>query len=128
LIFWVALISLKTILELKGYNDDIIPQIYIYILVFILWLPNYLYLKREKFLNSNFTFNYKNVIYVLIVIFSVGSVFLFVANKNRERIFIKRGYSQEVIDNGGVEPFDPNKKPESLEGDIRLWYYNTFEK
>ena len=128
LIFWVSLNILKGVFELKGYNDDIIPKIYIFILMLVLWLPNYLYLKREKFLNSEFSFNYKNVIHVLIVIFSVGSIFMFVVDKNRERIFKKRGYSQEVIDNGGVEPFDPNKKPESLEGDIMLWYYNTFEK
>ncbi|WP_312343947.1 hypothetical protein [Chryseobacterium binzhouense] len=94
----------------------------------IVWLPNYLYLRKEKFLNGNFSFNYRNVVSFFSIVILILSFFITIANKNRERIFRKRGYSQEVIDNGGVESFDPKKKPQSLEGDIRLWYYNTFEK
>ncbi|WEK68919.1 MAG: hypothetical protein P0Y62_13820 [Candidatus Chryseobacterium colombiense] len=85
-------------------------------------------MKKEKFLNSDFLFSYKNVLSFLVIIFGLGGIFISVANKNRERIFKERGYSQEVIDNGGEEPFDPAKKPKSLEGDLRLWYYNNFEK
>lgn len=120
--------SILFYLDLKGYHHNLIPKLYLFFIMLIIWLPNYFYLKKERFLNSNFLFSYKNVLSFLVVIFGLGSVFISVANKNRERIFKERGYSQEVIDNGGIEPFDPTKKPESLEGDLRLWYYNTFEK
>lgn len=115
-------------LDLKGYHHKLIPKLYLFLIMVVIWLPNYFYLRKEKFLNCDFLFSYKNVLSFLIIIFSLGSVFISISNKNRERIFKERGYSQEIIDNGGVKPFDPNKKPESLEGDIRLWYYNTFEK
>ena len=120
--------TIKIICELNGYNDEIISNFYIFIFIIIIGIPNYLYLRKEKFLDYDFSFNYKNIIYTLLLIFFIGGTFLFVANKNRERIFKKRGYSQKIIDNGGVEPFEPNKKPQSLEGDIKLWYYNTFQK
>ncbi|MEG1590907.1 MAG: hypothetical protein RR305_01440 [Chryseobacterium sp.] len=94
----------------------------------IVWLPNYLYLKKEKFLNYDFSFNYKNGVFFLSLVLIISGFFITIANKNRERIFKSRGYSQEVIDNGGTEPFDPKKTPESLEGKIKLWYYHTFEK
>ncbi|MCS3867369.1 hypothetical protein J3D55_000285 [Chryseobacterium ginsenosidimutans] len=114
--------------ELKGFNDDIFSGFYILIFMTIIWLPNYLYLRKEKFLNSYFYYNYRNVVFFVGVILIVLSFFIIIANKNRERIFKERGYSQEVIGNGGEEPFDPNKKPDSFEGEVRLWYYNVFEK
>lgn len=124
----IVLFSIKAICELSGFDDEVFPNYYICIFMGIVWLPNYLYLKKEKFLNYDFSFNYKNGVFFLSLVLIILGFFITVANKNRERIFKKRGYSQEVIDNGGAEPFDPQKTPESLEGKIRLWYYNTFEE
>ncbi|UKB80519.1 hypothetical protein [Chryseobacterium sp. MEBOG07] len=128
LIILFALYSIKGIVELNGYDDSVISPLYLFAIMLIIWIPNYLYLKKEYFINDDFFFNYRNIVSALIMIFGVVIVFLVVANKNRTRIFKKKGYSQEVIDNGGREKFDPNKKPESLEDEIRLWYYNTFDK
>jgi len=114
--------------ELKGYYNISIPTIYLFAIMVMIWLPNYLYLKKEEFLNSDFSFSFRNIFSTIAVVFLFGGTFYWVASQNRERLFKELGYSQEIIDNGGVESFDPNKKPESLEGDIRLWYYNTFEK
>lgn len=119
---------LKGFLELNGYNDDLIPNFYLFICIIIVWLPNYLYLRKEKFLDCDFLFGIKNVILCLIIILIIGTIFMSVAVENRERLFRQRVYSQEVINNGSVEPFDPKKEPASLEDNIKLWYYHTFEK
>ncbi len=128
LMMLIIFYSILCYLDLKGYHHNLIPKVYLFLIMFLIWLPNYFYLRKEKFLNSDFLFSYKNILSFLVVIFGLGSVFMFVANKNRERIFKERGYSREVINNGGAEPFDPAKKPESFEGELRLWYYNNFEK
>ncbi|SHF23820.1 hypothetical protein [Chryseobacterium takakiae] len=128
LLILLVLYSIKGIFELNGYNDTVIPPLYIFLLIVIIWLPNYIYLNKKNFLMDNNVFSLKNVIQVLLFIITVVAGFIIIANKNRERIFRERGYSEEMINNGGKEAFDPQKKPESLEEKIRLWYYNTFEK
>lgn len=120
--------TIKGIFELNGYDDTVVSGVYIFLIILLIWIPNYIYLSKRKFLENDFEFTRKNIIQVIVLVLTVFIAFMIIANKNRERIFRKRGYSQEVIDNGGKEPFNPNKKPESLEEDIRLWYYNTFEK
>ncbi|GEM_PF-2314374 len=128
LLILLVLYSIKGIFELNGYNDTVIPPLYIFLLIVIIWLPNYIYLNKKNFLMDNNVFSLKNVIQVLLFIIAVVTGFIIIANKNRERIFKERGYSEKMINNGGKEAFDPQKKPESLEEEIRLWYYNTFEK
>ncbi|WP_294234747.1 hypothetical protein [uncultured Chryseobacterium sp.] len=120
--------TVKGVLELNGYDDTVIPPFYIFLWISVVLIINYLYLKRRGFPGNDFEFTYKNTVLVIILILGIITFFILVANKNRERIFRNRNYSQEVTDHGGIKPFNPNEKPKSLEGEVRLWLYDTFEK
>jgi len=87
-------------------------------------------LYNEKFSNFNrdHDYNKKYFIYFLLIVTLTAIFYITIANIDRKRFFIEKGYSKELIENGGVEPFNPKNKPKSLEGKIRLWYYNNFEK
>lgn len=105
------------------------PTVYIIIsCIAALFVGTYLY--KEDFSDFNRANNYdrKYFLYFFTIILIGACIFLIGANENRNRIFIKRGYSKEMIENGGVEPFDPKKTPISLEGKVKLWYYNNFER
>ena len=89
-----------------------------------------IFIYKENFNDFSRSHNYnrKYFIYFFLLIFFTAIFYIKVANINRERLFIEKGYGKELIENGGVKPFDPKKKPTSLEGKLRLWYYINFEK
>lgn len=87
-----------------------------------------LYKEDFKTFHKDVDYNKKYFIYFFIILIFTGIFCAKVANINRNRIDIERGYSKDLIENGGVEPFDPKKEPTSIEGSIRLWYYNHFQK
>lgn len=120
--------TVKGILELNGYDDTVIPPFYIFLWLSFVLIINYLYLKKRDFQENGFEFTWKNTVVVIVLISGIITVFILVANKNRERIFRKRNCSQEVTDHGGIKPFNPDEKPQSLEGEVRFWLYGTFEK
>ncbi|MBV8326900.1 hypothetical protein [Chryseobacterium sp.] len=126
-LLFLILCSLKFFSELNGYDDTVISNLYLFGIMCVIWLFNYLYLRKGTFIKDDFFFNYTNIIVAVISIVGVFILFMITADKSRERIFKKRGYSQEIIDNGGAEPFDPDKKPASLEDEIRLWYHYRWE-
>lgn len=88
------------------------------------------YLYNEKFSDFNKYHNYNNkyFLYFFLIIILTAIFYITIANIDRKLFFIEKGFSKELIENNGVEPFNPNKKPTSLEGKIKLWYYNNFEK
>lgn len=88
------------------------------------------YLYNEKFSDFNKYHNYnkKYFLYFFLIIILTAIFYITIANIDRKLFFIEKGFSKELIENNGVEPFNPNKKPTSLEGKIKLWYYNNFEK
>lgn len=124
----LILFTVKGILELNGYDDTAIPPLYIFLWLSVVLIINYSYLKKRDFPENDFEFTYKNTVLVIILISGIITVFILVANKNRERIFRKRNYSKEAIDHGGRKPFNPDEKPQSLEDNLRLWFYTAFEK
>lgn len=105
------------------------PAIYISIASIVSVFFGY-YLYNENF--SDFTrdhdYNKKYLKYFFLILILTAVFYITVANISRKQYFIEKGFSKELIENGGIEPFNPNKKPTSLEGEIRLWYYNNFEK
>ena len=111
----------------KSINEG--PGIYISLACIVSILLGY-YLYKENFNDFSRSHNYnrKYFIYFFLLIFFTAIFYIKVANINRERLFIEKGYGKELIENGGVKPFDPKKKPTSLEGKLRLWYYINFEK
>ncbi|GEN76104.1 hypothetical protein [Chryseobacterium hagamense] len=128
LIMVLVSFTIKGILELNGYNDTVIPPLYLFLWMIIVLIINYLCLKKRGFQENGFEFTWKNTVVVIVLISGIITVFILVADKNRERIFRKRNYSQDVTDRGGIKPFNPDEKPQSLEGEVRLWLYDTFEK
>ncbi|SHF71640.1 hypothetical protein [Chryseobacterium vrystaatense] len=105
------------------------PVIYISIACIVsVFLGCYLYKEKFNDFSKDLNYNKKYFFYFFLIVILSAVFYIKVAHINRERIFIKRGYSKELIENGGVEPFDPKKRPTSLEGKLKLWYYNNFEK
>lgn len=91
-------------------------------------MPIYLHIRKKHYLEYNFKESKKGYFYFISLLVIIYTVSVYFANKSREKIFEERGYTKEQIENGGKKPFNPDEKPKSLEGEIRLWYYNTFEK
>lgn len=105
------------------------PTVYISIASIVsVFLGYYLYNEKFSDFNKGLDYNKKYFMYFFLIIILTAVFYITIAKINRKRSFIERGFSKELIENDGVEPFDPKKKPKSLEGKIKLWYYNNFEK
>ena len=100
----------------------------IILIMFIIFIPIYFYIRKEHYKEYNFSESKKGYSYFFFLIVVIFSITVYFAKKSRYKIMINQGYTKEQILNDGKKKFDPNEKPKSLEGEIRLWYYNTFEK
>lgn len=126
---WLFINSISSFLFVY-YDYEIInlSKVYIILIMIVIFIFIYLYIKKRNYLEYHFEESIKGYFYFIILVVSLFSMFIYFANKSRNKIFEKRGYTKEQIQNGGKKEFNPTEKPKSLEGEIRLWYYNTFEK
>lgn len=111
-----------------GYEFFKISIIRIILIMTIIFIPIYLYIRKKYYLEYHFEESKKGYLYFIFFAVLIYSTFLFFGNKSREKLMLRRGYTQEQIENNGKKIFNPNETPQSLEGKIRLWYYNAFEK
>lgn len=124
------LMNIIDIILFVYYDYEIIKlsKIQIILIMVVIFTPIYLYIRKKYYLEYNFKESKKGYFYFISLVVIIYTVSVYFANKSREKIFKERGYTKEQIENGGKNGFNPNEKPKSLEGEIRLWYYNTFEK
>lgn len=119
--------SLHLLISEKSIDEG--PTVYISIASIVsVFLGFYLYNEKFNDFNRDYDYNKKYFMYFFLIIILTGVFYITIANIDRKRLFTEKGFSKELIENNGLEPFNPNKKPTSLEGKIRLWYYNNFEK
>lgn len=105
-----------------------LSKIQIILIMAVIFMPIYLHIRKKHYLEYNFKESKKGYFYFISLVVIIYTVSVYFANKSREKIFEERRYTKEQIENGSNKLFNPNEKPKSLEGEIRLWYYNTFEK
>ncbi|WP_187478190.1 hypothetical protein [Amniculibacterium sp. G2-70] len=105
------------------YDSEIIKlsKIQIILIMAVIFMPIYLYIRKKHYLEYNFKESKKGYFYFIFLVVIIYTMFVYFANKSRNKIFEEQGYTKEQIENGGKKPFNPNEKPKSLEGDIRLW-------
>ncbi|WP_131535593.1 hypothetical protein [Pedobacter nototheniae] len=101
------------------YFNDIIPsKYYILIPIAIIWLLNYfVFVRRELFLECNFTKDIKGGLLIILYMVITAASFIIVANYNREKL-LKHQQEHPVTEQVKQRP--------SLEGKIKKWWKDTF--
>ncbi|MCS3529891.1 hypothetical protein [Chryseobacterium sp. JUb7] len=118
---------LHLLISKKAFHEG--PIVYVSLAIIVsIFLGYYLYSEKFSDFNRNSNYNKKYFMFFFLIIILTAVFYVTIANINRKRFFTEKGFSKELIENNGVEAFNPNKKPKSLEGKIKLWYYNNFEK
>jgi len=103
----------------SDYFNDIIPsKYYVLIPIAIIWLLNYLvFVRRELFLECNFTKDIKGGLLIILYMVITAASFIIVANYNREKL-LKHQQEHPVTEQVKQRP--------SLEGKIKKWWKDTF--
>ena len=103
----------------SDYFNDIIPsKYYILIPIAIIWLLNYfVFVRREFFLECNFTKDIKGGLLIILYMVITAASFIIVANYNREKL-LKHQQEHPVTEQVKQRP--------SLEGKIKKWWKDTF--
>ena len=103
----------------SDYFNDIIPsKYYVLIPIAIIWLLNYLvFVRRELFLECNFTKDIKGGLLIILYMVITAASFIIVANYNRKKL-LKHQQEHPVTEQVKQRP--------SLEGKIKKWWKDTF--
>ena len=128
ILIWFLLNTISTILFVYYDYEINLSKIQIILIMAVIFTPIYLYIRKKYYLDYNFKESKTVYFFLISLLVIIYTIFVHFSNKSREKIFKERGYTKEQIENGGKRGFNPNEKPKSLEGEIRIWYYNTFEK
>lgn len=103
----------------SDYFNDIIPsKYYVLIPIAIIWLLNYfVFVRRELFLECNFTKDIKGGLLIILYMVITAASFIIVANYSREKL-LKHQQEHPVTEQVKQRP--------SLEGKIKKWWKDTF--
>lgn len=129
ILVWFLINIINTILFVYfDYESMKLSKIYIILIMVVIFFPIFGYIRKKYYLEYNFKESIKGYLYFIFLIAFIVVTYVYFAKKSREKIMIIKGYNIEQVENESIKLFNPHEKPKSLEGEIRLWYYNTFRE
>ena len=129
ILVWFLINIINTILFVYfDYESMKLSKVNIILIMVVIFFSIYGYIRKRYYLEYNFKESIKGYIYFIFLVIVIIATYVYLANKSREKIMIIKSYNTEQVENESKKLFNPHEKPKSLEGEIRLWYYNTFRK